>query len=34
MTAPLVSAVVLNWNGLSDTIECIESLEHGLVGPA
>lgn len=26
MTAPLVSVVVLNWNGLSDTVECIESL--------
>lgn len=25
--SPLVSIVILNWNGLKDTIECLESLE-------
>ena len=26
MSPPKVAAVILNWNGLSDTISCIESL--------
>lgn len=26
-STPLVSVVVLNWNGLEDTLECLESLE-------
>ena len=26
MTTPLVSIVVLNWNGLQDTRECLQSL--------
>ena len=26
MTFPKVSIIVLNWNGLEDTIECLESL--------
>ena len=28
MSAPLVSVIVLNWNGLLDTVECLESLER------
>ena len=27
MSHPTVSIIVLNWNGLKDTIECLESLK-------
>ena len=27
MTAPKVSIIILNWNGLEDTVECLESLQ-------
>jgi len=27
MTCPKVSIIILNWNGLEDTIECLESLK-------
>jgi len=32
MTNPRVSIIILNWNGLKDTIECLESL-HGITYP-
>ena len=25
---PLVSIIILNWNGWSDTVECLESIYH------
>jgi hypothetical protein len=28
MTDPLVCIIVLNWNGLKDTVECLESLQN------
>ena len=27
MNLPKVSVIVLNWNGIDDTIECLESLK-------
>ena len=27
MTYPKVSIIILNWNGLKDTIDCLESLK-------
>jgi GT2 family glycosyltransferase len=27
MSYPKVSIIILNWNGLEDTIECLESLK-------
>jgi len=27
ITYPKVSIIILNWNGLKDTIECLESLK-------
>ena len=27
-TTPQVSVIILNWNGLADTIECLESLRR------
>lgn len=29
MNHPKVSIIILNWNGLKDTIECLESFKLG-----
>ncbi len=28
MSDPTVSIIILNWNGWSDTLECLESIYH------